>query len=143
MLWIWINQNLSLFLTVQKPVPTSKSSKILAEVTFGYDAEEPDELSLTEGDIIQVLSQEDEGWWEGLRNGKKGVFPSNFVKIIEDSMEKKVAAPLETPKNETKAIESENELIRFDEKPPAEDSPANPSPHANIVEEGMLKKCSL
>ena len=98
---------------------------------------------MKEGDIIQVLNQEDEGWWEGLCNGKKGVFPSNFVQLIEDSMEKKLPTPLETPKNETKSTESDNELIHFDEKPPpANDSPANPSPHANMVEEGVLIKCS-
>jgi len=27
--------------------------------------------------------QEDEGWWEGNLNGKIGMFPSNFVEILE------------------------------------------------------------
>lgn len=28
--------------------------------------------------------QEEEGWWEGVLNGKTGVFPSNFVEVIEE-----------------------------------------------------------
>jgi len=27
--------------------------------------------------------QEEEGWWEGNLNGKIGMFPSNFVQVIE------------------------------------------------------------
>lgn len=26
----------------------------------------------------------EEGWWEGSINGKSGVFPSNFVEMLED-----------------------------------------------------------
>ena len=28
--------------------------------------------------------QEEEGWWEGILNGKTGMFPSNFVEVIEE-----------------------------------------------------------
>ena len=28
--------------------------------------------------------QEEEGWWEGILNGKTGMFPSNFVEVVED-----------------------------------------------------------
>ena len=28
----------------------------------------------------------EEGWWEGTLNGKHGVFPSNFVEMVEDSV---------------------------------------------------------
>lgn len=31
-----------------------------------------------------MLLQVEEGWWEGSLNGKVGVFPSNFVEMIED-----------------------------------------------------------
>jgi len=27
--------------------------------------------------------QEEEGWWEGNLGGKVGMFPSNFVEVIE------------------------------------------------------------
>ena len=55
----------------------------MAKVTFDYDAENNDELSLKEGDMVKVLDQEEEGWWKGELNGKIGVFPSNFVEIVK------------------------------------------------------------
>jgi len=43
-----------------------------------------DELSLAEGDIVTILSREveDKGWWKGELKGKIGVFPDNFVQIM-------------------------------------------------------------
>ena len=34
--------------------------------------------------MITILSRniEDAGWWRGELNGKQGVFPDNFVKVI-------------------------------------------------------------
>lgn len=29
--------------------------------------------------------QVEEGWWEGILNGKTGMFPSNFIKELSDS----------------------------------------------------------
>ena len=29
--------------------------------------------------------QVEEGWWEGSLNGKTGVFPSNFVEMMEET----------------------------------------------------------
>lgn len=89
--------------------------KVRARVTFYYDAAEPDELSLKEGDIVEILSQDEEGWWEGLCNGKKGVFPANFVEVIKESASKEMPVPPGTPVKEQKDIERE-ELISFDEK---------------------------
>jgi len=34
-------------------------------------------------DFVQMNLQEEEGWWEGNLNGKIGVFPSNFVEVME------------------------------------------------------------
>ncbi|KAK7493562.1 hypothetical protein BaRGS_00015273 [Batillaria attramentaria] len=48
---------------------------------FDYDAARDDELTLSRGTQVQVLSQEtgDDGWWMGRANGNVGIFPSNFV----------------------------------------------------------------
>jgi len=50
---------------------------------YDYDAENPDDLSFKEGDIITVLDKTDpSGWYEGEVSGVRGFFPSNFVEEI-------------------------------------------------------------
>ena len=51
------------------------------EVEFDYEAELSDELSLKTGDIVENVKRMEGGWWEGSLNGKRGVFPDNFVKV--------------------------------------------------------------
>lgn len=53
-------------------------------VLFPYNAVNDDELSLEEGQIITVVSKEieDKGWWKGEIDGRVGVFPDNFVKLM-------------------------------------------------------------
>lgn len=48
------------------------------------------------------MLQEEEGWWEGILNGKQGVFPSNFVEVVEeldatDSSDNKIGLSLMFP----------------------------------------------
>lgn len=50
-------------------------------VEFEYEAEENDELTLKVGDVITNVVKQEGGWWEGELNGKRGVFPDNFVKV--------------------------------------------------------------
>ena len=53
-------------------------------VVYPYQAINDDELSLAEGQIVTVVSRdvEDKGWWKGEVDGRTGVFPDNFVKLI-------------------------------------------------------------
>lgn len=48
---------------------------------FSYDAVNDDELTLKVGDVITNIKTMEGGWWEGELNGKRGVFPDNFVKV--------------------------------------------------------------
>ena len=75
------------FLWVFPSVRTLNESTVLsdrARVVYSYTAENPDELSLQIGDVINVMetSLEDVGWWKGELNGKIGVFPDNFVTLV-------------------------------------------------------------
>lgn len=56
-----------------------------AIVAFSYDRVNEDELWLQVGDVIEVLGEEETGWWRGRLNGQIGVFPSDFVKIMDES----------------------------------------------------------
>ena len=53
-------------------------------VIFPYNAVNDDELTLEEGQIVTIVSKdvEDKGWWKGEVDGRTGVFPDNFVKLI-------------------------------------------------------------
>ena len=53
-------------------------------VLFPYNAVNDDELTLEEGQLINIVSKdvEDKGWWKGEIDGKVGVFPvSETVKV--------------------------------------------------------------
>ncbi|XP_046806182.1 serine-rich adhesin for platelets isoform X1 [Lucilia cuprina] len=55
------------------------------KVIYSYTQVNDDELSLAVGDVIEFLGEVEEGWWRGRLKNKIGVFPSNFVKLIESS----------------------------------------------------------
>jgi hypothetical protein len=50
---------------------------------FSYSPEQDDELSLAVGDVIDFISEVEEGWWKGQLKGRTGIFPSNFVSDLE------------------------------------------------------------
>ena len=45
-------------------------------------AEGEDEVTFDPDDIIEDVEEVDEGWWMGTVNGKRGLFPSNYVELI-------------------------------------------------------------
>ena len=56
-------------------------SLVDVEVEFDYDAELSDELTIRTGDIVKDVKRMSGGWWEGTLDGKRGLFPDNFVKV--------------------------------------------------------------
>ncbi|KAJ7344119.1 hypothetical protein JRQ81_000069 [Phrynocephalus forsythii] len=59
-------------------------------VEYDYDAVHDDELTIRVGEIIRnVKKLEEEGWLEGELNGKRGMFPDNFVKEVKREAESK------------------------------------------------------
>uniref|UniRef100_A0AAV2MAA5 SH3 domain-containing protein n=1 Tax=Knipowitschia caucasica TaxID=637954 RepID=A0AAV2MAA5_KNICA len=57
------------------------------EVVYPYSAQNHDELELCAGEVIEIMNEIEDGWWMGIKNGKVGAFPSNFVKeiIVKDA----------------------------------------------------------
>ncbi|TRY98163.1 hypothetical protein DNTS_008609 [Danionella cerebrum] len=50
-------------------------------VEYEYEALHEDELTLRLGDVIKNVRRiAEDGWMEGDLNGKRGLFPDNFVK---------------------------------------------------------------
>lgn len=59
-------------------------------VEYDYDAVHDDELTIRVGEIIKnVKKLQEEGWLEGELNGRRGMFPDNFVKEIKRETESK------------------------------------------------------
>ncbi|OPJ73660.1 CD2-associated protein [Patagioenas fasciata monilis] len=70
-------------------------------VEYDYDAVHDDELTIRVGEIIRNVKRlEEEGWLEGELNGKRGMFPDNFVKEVKkDTEPKDDAVPLRKEKS--------------------------------------------
>ncbi|XP_024909442.1 CD2-associated protein [Cynoglossus semilaevis] len=75
-------------------------------VEYEYEAAHEDELTLRIGDIIKnVRYIEEEGWMEGDLNGRRGLFPDNFVKELKK--EPKEVKEVKETKSETKEESSQ------------------------------------
>ena len=57
---------------------------ISATVLYDYDPEVADELKLRVGDVLTNIQKIEDGWCQGVLNGKTGMFPDNFVKVFTD-----------------------------------------------------------
>ncbi|TDG43528.1 hypothetical protein AWZ03_010055 [Drosophila navojoa] len=77
------------------PTLPPKPHRDICRVEFPYAPQNEDELELKVDDIINIISMElpDKGWWKGELNGKVGVFPDNFVKLLTPSE----VAPINEP----------------------------------------------
>ncbi|XP_076801501.1 src substrate cortactin-like isoform X5 [Clavelina lepadiformis] len=54
-----------------------------ARSLFDYQATGDDEITFDPDEVITNIDQVDEGWWSGTCHGKTGLFPANFVELIE------------------------------------------------------------
>lgn len=51
---------------------------------FDFEGEHSDELSFSEGDVIQLKAYVGQDWARGQMGTIIGIFPLNFVEVIED-----------------------------------------------------------
>jgi SH3 domain. len=60
------------------------SVKERCKVLYPYEAQNEDELTLKEEDIVVLISRDapDKGWWKGELHGRVGLFPDNFVTVL-------------------------------------------------------------
>lgn len=66
-----------------EPTPKPQASQPLAraQALYPFQGQDHTELTFQYNDIIVVYRQGGE-WWEGELNGRRGLFPSNYVKMI-------------------------------------------------------------
>ncbi|XP_056244521.1 nostrin isoform X2 [Seriola aureovittata] len=49
---------------------------------YNFTPEQDDELTLKEGDLLDIYTKEENGWWFGELNGQTGHFPSAYVEEL-------------------------------------------------------------
>merc|ERR1712079_45191 len=54
---------------------------ITAVALYDYQAMAEDEISFDPNDMITNIEMIEEGWWLGFCNGRRGLFPANFVEL--------------------------------------------------------------
>ncbi|CAO1634614.1 unnamed protein product [Parajaminaea phylloscopi] len=62
----------------------SDPQSFFVRALYDYTAPDDSSLSFVQGDVIEVLTQLQSGWWDGLLGDRRGWFPSNFVEVIDD-----------------------------------------------------------
>ncbi|KAF4783024.1 RasGEF domain-containing protein [Colletotrichum scovillei] len=61
---------------------TAPPGTMYVRALYDYEADDRTSLSFHEGDVIQVITQLESGWWDGVINGVRGWFPSNYCQIV-------------------------------------------------------------
>ncbi|KAG8862412.1 hypothetical protein FRB96_001482 [Tulasnella sp. 330] len=80
---------------------------------YDYQSSDASSLSFQRGALIEVLTQLESGWWDGLLGDERGWFPSNYVEPVSDEeaeqelASRDVAAPGTEPSEPT----STNEVV--------------------------------
>ena len=64
-------------------VSLSFSFCVLVEALYDYTKDKDDELTFTAGCVIYVVKKNDDGWFEGVCDGETGLFPGNYVSVLE------------------------------------------------------------
>lgn len=89
----------------RKPPPKQQPDVIRYKVVCAFETEEDGEIPLSMGDLVEVVQEEENGWWLVKKGGQQGWAPSNYLELER-------SAPRPPP-------------------PPPKRSPAPPPPVAN------------
>ncbi|KAL6720712.1 actin binding protein [Lecanora helva] len=78
--------------------PGAKESGKRALVQYDYEKAEDNELELREGEYVTNIEMVDEDWWMGQNpRGEAGLFPSNYVELVEGDGEAAAQTSREPP----------------------------------------------
>ncbi|XP_077952306.1 SH3 domain-containing kinase-binding protein 1 isoform X4 [Gasterosteus aculeatus] len=128
-----------------KTEPDGKAKgREVCKVLFPYEAQNEDELSLKEGEIINILTKEcaDAGWWKGEIGGRQGVFPDNFVKLLDVDKERPKKPPPPCAPSAKHTAERRSEVKRAPPERP-EHLPQRDPDRGEDVKLGEIPKPSL
>nr|XP_020457322.1 SH3 domain-containing kinase-binding protein 1 isoform X1 [Monopterus albus] len=130
---------------IMKTEPDSKAKgREQCKVLFPYEAQNEDELSIKEGDVINIITKDcaDAGWWMGEIGGRQGVFPDNFVKLLEVEKERPKKPPPPSAPSAKHTIEKKSEIKKVPPERP-EHLPQRDQDRGEEVKVGDILKPSL
>lgn len=61
---------------------SSAPPALYVRALYDYTADDRTSLSFRQGDIIEVITRLESGWWDGMLRGVRGWFPSNYCAIV-------------------------------------------------------------
>ncbi|KAM8730828.1 SH3 domain-containing kinase-binding protein 1 isoform 1-T1 [Acanthopagrus schlegelii] len=128
-----------------KTEPDSKAKgREQCKVLFPYEAQNEDELSIKEGEIVNIITKEcaDAGWWMGEIGGRQGVFPDNFVKLLEVEKERPKKPPPPSAPSAKHTTEKKSEVKRVPPERP-EHLPQRDQDRGEELKVGDIPKPSL
>ena len=86
---------------VQEAAPGATAGGKRAMIQYDYEKAEDNELELREGEYVTNIEMVDDDWWMGQNaHGETGLFPSNYVELIEDEHAGGAHAAAPEPENE-------------------------------------------
>ncbi|KAH9480568.1 Cell division control protein 25 [Psilocybe cubensis] len=111
---------------------------LFCRALYDYEAQDASALSFRTDDIIEVLTQQPSGWWDGLLGEERGWFPSNYVTIISDEEAELAFSQAESAAAETQALtaqpKSTNGVSHASSEPRAEEQwPDNEASYRNPI----------
>ncbi|XP_030312845.1 proline-serine-threonine phosphatase-interacting protein 1 isoform X2 [Calypte anna] len=68
----------SIFVNEQAGNTSSQDYRVL----YDYTAQSMDELDISEGDIVAVIEENENGWWTAERNGQRGFVPGTYLEKL-------------------------------------------------------------
>ncbi|KFQ43960.1 Proline-serine-threonine phosphatase-interacting protein 1, partial [Nestor notabilis] len=68
----------SIFDNQQARITASQDYRVL----YDYTAQNTDELDISEGDIVVVIEENEDGWWTAERNGQRGFVPGSYLEKL-------------------------------------------------------------
>lgn len=75
--------------------------------TLTVERQDPNDLTFSQGDIIEITEETNPDWWTGRFQGREGIFPSNYVEKLPNDEQ---TVPAYTP--------SANGQVQVSEKKP-------------------------
>ncbi|RDB17922.1 Cell division control protein 25 [Hypsizygus marmoreus] len=84
---------------------------LFCRALYDYNAQDASALSFRRDDIIEVLTQQPSGWWDGLLGDERGWFPSNYVEVISDEEAEAAFATAEAATVEPSAAGGQDDSV--------------------------------